>query len=62
MLMTGESQRTRGNTCPGATSSITNPKLTSLQSNQGLYIERQATNRQSYGTAVLKRKCNLIKP
>jgi hypothetical protein len=60
--MTGENQSTWRNANPGATSSTTNLKLTSLESNQGLFIERPATNRQSYGMALLNRKFNLLKP
>jgi hypothetical protein len=62
MLMTGKNQCTRENTCPGATSSTTNLKLSSLESNQGLCIERPTTNRQSYGTALLKGTFNVLKP
>jgi hypothetical protein len=52
MKLTGENRSTRGETCPSATLSTTNPTWTDPGSNPGLRGERSATNRLSYGTAV----------
>jgi hypothetical protein len=45
------SRRIRRETCPSATSSITNPTWTVLGANTGHLVEKPATNRLSYGTA-----------
>jgi hypothetical protein len=49
MKLTGENRSTRGKTCPSAT----NPTWTDPVSNPGFRGERPATNRLSYGTALL---------
>ena len=46
MKLTGENRSTRGNTCPSATVSTTNPIWTDPGSNPGLRGERPATNRR----------------
>jgi hypothetical protein len=46
-------RRTRRESCPSATLSITNTIRTDPGSNYGLCSERPATNRLSYGTATL---------
>jgi hypothetical protein len=53
MELTGENRSTRGQTCPSATFSTTNPTWTNPGSNPGLRGERPVTNRLSYGTAFL---------
>jgi hypothetical protein len=50
MKLTGENRRTRGNTCPSATLSTTNPTWTDPGSNPGLRGGRPAANRLSHGT------------
>jgi hypothetical protein len=49
MIMTGESQRTRRQTCPSATLSTTNPTWTDPGTNLGLHGERPATNCLTHG-------------
>jgi hypothetical protein len=52
MKLTGENRSTRGEACPSATLSTTNPTWTDPVSNPGLRGERPATNSLSHGTAV----------
>jgi hypothetical protein len=52
MKLTGETRSTRGETCPSANSSTTNPTWTDLRSNPGLRGDRPATNRLSHDTAL----------
>jgi hypothetical protein len=52
MKLTGENRSTRGETCPSATLSTTNPTRTDAGPNPGLRGERPATNRLSHGTAT----------
>jgi hypothetical protein len=52
MKLTGENRSARGETCPSATFSTTNPTGTNPGSNPGLRGERPATNRLSHGTAI----------
>jgi hypothetical protein len=54
MKFTGENRCTRGETCPSATLSTTNPTWTDPGWNPGLRGERPATNRLSHGTAKLE--------
>ena len=49
MELTGKNRSTRGETCPSATLSTTNPTWTEQVSNQGLRGERPATNHLSHG-------------
>jgi hypothetical protein len=53
MKLTGENRRTRGETCPSATLSTTNPTSTDLGSNPDLRGGRPAANRLSHGTAKI---------
>jgi hypothetical protein len=48
MILTGENRVTMRNTCPSATSSITNPTWTE----PGVRAERPVTTRLSHGTAI----------
>ena len=48
MKLTRENRSSRGETCPNATLSTTNPTWT----DPGLHSERSATNRLSHGTAL----------
>jgi hypothetical protein len=59
MTLTGENRRIRRKTCPSATSSNTNPTRTDLSANAGLRGEKPATDRLSYGKALLERKQTL---
>jgi hypothetical protein len=52
MKLTGENRRTRGQTCPSATFSTTNPTWTDLGSNPGLRGGRPAANRLSHVTGM----------
>jgi hypothetical protein len=54
MKLTGKNRSTRGETCPSATLSTTNPTGTDPGSNLGLRGERPATNRLSHGTAFIE--------
>jgi hypothetical protein len=53
MKLTGENRSTRGETCPSATLSTTNPTWTDPGSNPDLRGGRPAANRLSHGTAKL---------
>ena len=53
MTLTGKNRSTKTETCPSATLSTTDPKLTDLGSNQYLRGERKATNHLSHGRASL---------
>jgi hypothetical protein len=55
MKLTRENPITRGNTCPSATLSTTNPTLTDPGSKTGLRGERTATNRLRHGTVMGKK-------
>jgi hypothetical protein len=52
MKLTGENLSTRGETCPSAILSTTNPTWTDPGLNPGLRGETPATNRLSHGTAM----------
>jgi hypothetical protein len=60
MKLTGENRNTRGETCPSATLSTTNPTWTDTGSNPGLRSGRPATNRLNRGTASRGVKMNRI--
>jgi hypothetical protein len=53
MKLTWKNRSTRGKTCPSATLSTTNPTRTDPGSNPDLRGEKSATNRLSYGTALM---------
>jgi hypothetical protein len=53
MKLTGENRRTRGQTCPSATLSTTNPTWTDPGSNPGLRSGRPAANRLTHGTGKI---------
>jgi hypothetical protein len=50
MILTGESRKTRKETCPNVTLSTTNSTWTDLEANFGLSVDRLATNRLSHST------------
>jgi hypothetical protein len=52
MILTGENQSTRGESCPSVTLSTTNPTLTGLGSNLGVRGENSAIKHLSHDTAV----------
>jgi hypothetical protein len=54
MKLTGKNRSTRGETCPNATLSTTNPTWTEPGSNPGLRGERPATNCLSHSMAYSK--------
>jgi hypothetical protein len=54
MKLTGENRSTRGETCPSATLSTTNPTWTNPGSNPGLRGGRPAANRLSHGTVIMQ--------
>jgi hypothetical protein len=51
MVLTGETRRTRNETCPTATLFITNATWTYPDENQGLRNEKPVTNGLNYGTS-----------
>jgi hypothetical protein len=61
MKLTGENRSTRGNTCPSAILSTTNPTWTDPGSNPGLRGERPANNRLSNGTVITNTNTNLLR-
>jgi hypothetical protein len=55
MILTGENRRNRRKTCPTATLSTTNHTWTNLGANPSHRVEKPATNRLRYETALAKR-------